>query len=96
MKDAFERQMVVGLPLDKAWAYLQDVRALAACSSYLQGVEVIEEGHRWSTVLQDRVGPFKLAAPMAVEIAAETADFQWFGKRCSERPSSCCAMAWTI
>ena len=31
-----------------------------------------------------------------VEIAAEVADFQWFGNRCWERPSSCCAMAWTI
>jgi carbon monoxide dehydrogenase subunit G len=71
MKDTFERRMAVGLPLADAWTYLHDVDALASCSSYLQPVEVIEDGRRWSTVLQDRVGPFRLSAPVVVEILDE-------------------------
>ena len=41
------------------------------------------------TPLMKKNGMIGMNAPTAVEIAAETADFQWFGKRCSERPSSC-------
>src|ERR1700752_3001095 len=45
--------------------------------------------------LREKNGMIGINAPTAGEIAAEAEDFQGDGKRCSESPSSLCAMACT-
>jgi carbon monoxide dehydrogenase subunit G len=55
-----------------AWATLHDVDQLAAYSSHLGPVTTVEPDRRWKVSLQDRVGPFKLSAPMDVVIVEET------------------------
>lgn len=71
MRGTFERSTrIMATPAD-AWAKLHDVNQLAAYSSHLGPVTIVEPDRRWKTSLRDRVGPFKLSAPMDVEIVAE-------------------------
>src|ERR1700730_6900614 len=46
--------------------------------------------------LMKKKGMIGMKAPIAVEIAADADDFQGFGKLCSDKPSSLCAIACTI
>lgn len=71
MRGTFERSTwTTAAPAD-AWAKLHDVDRLAAYSSHLGPVTIVEPDRRWKTSLRDRVGPFKLSAPMDVEIVEE-------------------------
>ena len=71
MKAKFQRSGLVDAPLAEVWECLHDVDRLATYSSYVGPVETIEPGQRWKTSLQDRVGLFKLSAPMEVSVVEE-------------------------
>lgn len=73
MRGSFQRTTrITATPAD-AWVTLHDVDQLATCSSHLGPVTTVEPDRAWKTSLQDRVGPFKLSAPMDVQIVEETA-----------------------
>lgn len=72
MRGMFERSTRIAASPDEAWATLHDVDKLATFSSHLGPVTTVEPDRLWKTSLQDRVGPFKLSAPMDVEIVEET------------------------
>lgn len=72
MRGSFDRSTPLAASPTDIWATLHDVDHLAACSSHLGPVTIIEPDQRWKTSLQDRVGPFKLSAPMDVEIIEES------------------------
>jgi carbon monoxide dehydrogenase subunit G len=73
MRGSFERSTRIAASPSNAWATLHDVDQLAAYSSHLGSVTTVEAERLWKTSLQDRVGPFRLSAPMDVEIVGETA-----------------------
>ncbi|MGD2042413.1 MAG: SRPBCC domain-containing protein [Acidimicrobiia bacterium] len=72
MRGSFERTTRTTASPSDAWATLHDVDQLAAYSSHLGPVTTVEPDRRWKVSLQDRVGPFKLSAPMDVAIVEET------------------------
>jgi carbon monoxide dehydrogenase subunit G len=72
MRGSFERTTRTTASPSDAWATLHDVDQLAAYSSHLGPVTTVEPDRRWKVSLQDRVGPFKLSAPMDVVIVEET------------------------
>lgn len=72
MRASFERSTQIGASPATAWATLHDVDQLASYSSHLGPVSVVEPDRRWRVSLQDRVGPFRLSAPMDVELVEET------------------------
>ena len=73
MRGSFERTAHIAASPTDAWATLHDVDQLASYSSHLGPVITVEPDRLWKTSLQDRVGPFRLSAPMDVEILEETA-----------------------
>lgn len=73
MRGTFERSTRIAASQADIWATLHDVDQLASFSSHLGPVTIVEPDRRWTTSLQDRVGPFQLSAPMDVEIVEETA-----------------------
>ena len=72
MRGSFQRSTQVSVSPVDVWEVLHDVDLLASYSSHLGAVTTVEADRLWTTALQDRVGPFRLSAPMEVEILDET------------------------
>jgi len=52
------------------WRRLWDVPRLAACIPGCDGVETLEAERRYRATIRDRVGPFRLAIPLDVQVEA--------------------------
>lgn len=65
----FSRSLEVAASPEAAWAALLDVDRLVAWVSILDAAEVQEPLARYSAILADRLGPFKLRADMAIAVS---------------------------
>src|SRR6266446_3310722 len=64
----FETQVVVHVPRQSVWDFLWDMPRLTA---YVPGCEEVQEivsNTRYQAVVRDKVGPFTLRVPLAVEV----------------------------
>lgn len=66
--EKFHRQMVVRAHPDRCWEVLTDVEQLASWVTVVHDVREISRLERYSAVLQDRLGPLKLRADLAVHV----------------------------
>jgi carbon monoxide dehydrogenase subunit G len=60
----------VGAGPPVAWAFIRDVSRLSACIPNVSDLETIEADRRYSAVVSDQLGPFKLSVPVEIELAA--------------------------
>lgn len=58
---------------DAAWAVLLDVQRVASWLRVVRDVKELEPLRRYTTVLEDRVGPFAMRADLAIDVAADEA-----------------------
>lgn len=58
---------------DAAWATLLDFQRVASWLTVVRDLREIEPMRRYTTVLEDRVGPFAMRADLAVDVAADEA-----------------------
>jgi len=58
----------VGVPQRIAWAFLRDVPRLTACLRSVSDLEVLEPDRRYSAVVSDKIGPFRLQVPVRIEV----------------------------
>ncbi len=58
---------------DAAWATLLDFQRVASWLSVVRDLREVEPMRRYTTVLEDRVGPFAMRADLAVDVAADEA-----------------------
>ncbi len=58
---------------DAAWAVLLDVQRIASWLTVVRDVKELEPLRRYTTVLEDRVGPFAMRADLAIDVAADEA-----------------------
>jgi hypothetical protein len=63
-----EREVRIETPREVVWDFLWDVPRLAACIPGTREVRTVEEGKRYSAVVADRVGPFKVQFPLQIEV----------------------------
>src|SRR5215510_8335525 len=68
----FETQVTVQVPRQSVWNFLWDVPRLAACVPGCEEVQEIVPNTRYQAVVRDRVGPFTLRVPLAVEVLEAT------------------------
>jgi uncharacterized protein len=70
MKGSFARAADWSQPLDvrRAWAFVLDDQALAACSPHIEDVAVTESGRAWTARLVSHMGRFSFAAPIEIRI----------------------------
>jgi carbon monoxide dehydrogenase subunit G len=54
----FSGTQTIGVPIEKVWAFLVDVRQVAACAPGFQSIEDVGEEH-WKAVISVGVGPVK-------------------------------------
>jgi carbon monoxide dehydrogenase subunit G len=66
--EKFNRTATVAADAATTWSALTDVDRLAAWVGILHQVKEIERLDTYTAVLEDRVGPFKLRADMAVDV----------------------------
>ena len=52
------------------WDRLWDVHALAGCIPGCSGVEEVDARRRYRATIRDRVGPFRIAIPLEILVAA--------------------------
>ena len=63
-----EREILIGAPREAVWAFLWDVPRLAACIPGARDVRAVEEKKRYTALVGDKVGPFKVEFPLEIEV----------------------------
>ena len=69
----FETQVTVHVPRQLLWDFLWNVPRLTACVPGCEAAQEIEPNTRYQAVVRDKVGPFTLRVPLAVEVLEATA-----------------------
>ena len=67
--ETFQRSISVAASPAHAWDVLTDVARVASWVSIVEGLEELERLSRYSAVLRDQVGPFRLHADLAVRVS---------------------------
>ncbi|HMJ36561.1 MAG TPA: SRPBCC domain-containing protein [Baekduia sp.] len=73
MRQEFAEVVVVGAPVEEAWRVVSDITTVLSWISIVEDVAVQEPGARYSAVLKDRLGPFKLRADLGISVSADEA-----------------------
>jgi len=63
-----EREVTIAAPREAVWNFLWDVPRLAACIPGAKDVQTLEERRRYTAVVADKVGPFKVQFPLTIEV----------------------------
>ena len=58
----------VEAPPAAAWALIRDVPRLGGCIPNVSDLAVVEEGRRYSAVVADKLGPFRVQVPVQIEL----------------------------
>lgn len=66
---SFAREISVPAAPDRAWETMSDVDRLVSWISVLDQATVISELERYTAVLEDRLGPFRLKADLDIELS---------------------------
>src|SRR5262245_17670582 len=69
----FATQVTIQVSRQSVWDFLWDVPRLTACVPGCEAVQEIEPNTRYQAVVRDKVGPFTLRVPLAVEVLEATA-----------------------
>ncbi|MFI6348601.1 CoxG family protein [Streptomyces sp. NPDC050560] len=69
--ETFSRSLTVAAARPRAWEVLTDVETLAGWVGIVHDVTELSRLEKYRAVLQDRVGPFRLTARLAVSVAVE-------------------------
>jgi uncharacterized protein len=65
------RTVHVSASPDDAWAALLDFPRVASWLTVVRDLRAVEPMRRYTTVLEDRIGPFALRADLAIDVAAD-------------------------
>jgi uncharacterized protein len=68
VRQEFSRKLEVAAPPEKAWEAVVDVGRVAGWISIVGGVEELSRLQRYSAVLEDRLGPFRLKADLDIRV----------------------------
>jgi carbon monoxide dehydrogenase subunit G len=68
VRDEFSETLRVAAPPDAVWRAVGEIPAVLGWISIVSSVAEVEPGERYSVVLEDRLGPFKLRADLDVVV----------------------------
>jgi carbon monoxide dehydrogenase subunit G len=60
----------VGAVPTVAWDFIRDVERLTGCIPNVSDLHTLEPDRRYSAVVSDQLGPFKLSVPVEIELQA--------------------------
>jgi carbon monoxide dehydrogenase subunit G len=64
----FEKQVEIQAPIEKVWNFIWDVDRFIACVPGCKEAKTIEPGKRYSAIMVEKVGPFKVEFPTTIEV----------------------------
>ena len=65
------RTVHVSAPPDRVWSVLLDFQRVAAWLSVVRDLREIEPRNKYTTVLEDKVGPFALRADLSIDVSTD-------------------------
>jgi carbon monoxide dehydrogenase subunit G len=71
MRQEFSELVIVEGTPEAAWAVVGDITTVLSWISIVGEAQCVEPGRRYRAVLQDRLGPFKLRADLAIDVVAD-------------------------
>jgi carbon monoxide dehydrogenase subunit G len=60
----------VGAAPPVAWSFIRDVERLTGCIPNVSDLRTLDPDRRYSAVVSDQLGPFKLSVPVEIELEA--------------------------
>ena len=64
----FEKEVEIQAPREKVWNFIWDVDRFISCVPGCQEAKTVEAGKRYSAIMVERVGPFKVEFPTTIEV----------------------------
>jgi carbon monoxide dehydrogenase subunit G len=64
----FEKEVEIAAPREKVWNFIWDVDRFIACVPGCKEAKTVEPGKRYSAVMVEKVGPFKVEFPTSIEV----------------------------
>ena len=64
----FEKKIEIEAPKQKVWNFIWDVDRFIACVPGCKEAKTIKEGKRYSAIMVEKVGPFKVEFPTTIEV----------------------------
>ena len=64
----FQKEVEILAPREKVWQFIWDVDRFIACVPGCKEAKTLEEGKRYTAIMTERVGPFKVEFPTTIEV----------------------------
>ena len=64
----FQKEVEIAAPRDKVWNFIWDVDRFIECVPGCKEAKTIEPGKRYSAIMVEKVGPFKVEFPTTIEV----------------------------
>ena len=64
----FQKEVEILAPREKVWQFIWDVDRFIACVPGCKDAKTIEDGKRYSAIMTEKVGPFKVEFPTTIEV----------------------------
>jgi carbon monoxide dehydrogenase subunit G len=71
MRQEFAESVAVEASAQDAWTVVSDIVTVLGWISIVEEAAAVEAGRRYTAVLRDRMGPFKLRADLAIDVEAD-------------------------
>ena len=64
----FQKQVEILAAREKVWQFIWDVDRFIACVPGCKDARTVEEGKRYTAIMTEKVGPFKVEFPTTIEV----------------------------
>ena len=64
----FQKEVEILAPREKVWKFIWDVDRFIACVPGCKEAKTLEEGKKYSAIMIEKVGPFKVEFPTTIEV----------------------------
>ncbi|MGH7817547.1 MAG: CoxG family protein [Candidatus Binatia bacterium] len=64
----FQKEVEILAPREKVWQFIWDVDRFIACVPGCREAKTLEEGKRYTAIMTEKVGPFKVEFPTTIEV----------------------------
>ena len=64
----FQKAVEIAVPREKVWNFIWDVDRFIACVPGCREAKTLEAGKRYSAIMVEKVGPFKVEFPTTIEV----------------------------
>ena len=64
----FQKEVEILAPRERVWQFIWDVDRFIACVPGCKEAKTLEEGKRYTAIMTEKVGPFKVEFPTTIDV----------------------------